>query len=1054
MQKILPGLLLIAGVAAMGAGASVEDPWATLAMRELIVLVEDPNPQVRLAAKDALSKVILTMPQLVWTLLQDPQVSSHPFLRTLARKAQYLVSAPQSVFEELVRFFLLNPEALRRHFYEEIDEVEMLLADISARLAEDVGNRELLSRLTEALQQGIRAEQVAAVHCLLELARTWDDALLALGQAITTKELDPLIQAFIFRALRGLGTRITLLVPEFLDHLVLDPEIRRLLVAQGEAVVPTLAQALNHPRRTQREAALELLVSLGEKAEGAVSAVLELLEREPLPEVRQAALAALGAIGKNEPKVVPVLMRAAKSRDPEEISAALAGMGRLGSVALEALDIVLLCVYHPMPAVRRAALQALGAIAPLEIALPHLLRALGDEHSDVRVAAMDILGSLGAAAQAAIPALLDRLKDPDPKIRAAAALSLSRIGSDSQALVPELMQLLADEAFAVRVAAVRALGNLGPLAEAAIPELLKLLEQKDTRWKWCEEEELKKAVEEALGKIGVQALSRWFDRLVSDEEAQQLLEALDELFMEALQSAFSQITYEHVHPLALGFRVFRQQFGVEVLETVGLTPDLRLEVKQWAVLRPEARALVKALGQTKKDLWLAFCSDEVGIQQLLEHRSPVPRLLGLALLLGCGKDPAELEQRLFAAAKDPESTVRMAAWAAIFPRNLRPSGELLAEGLGDRHPAVRALVLMGAVRQLVVDPQEKKVLLMQALADPAELVRWSAALGVLLELKEVPDEARPHFLQMLNEESVSLQRLACANLARARVQEAVPYILELAVQYRFDWSFAFMLAWYGDDLLPIVAEILAQSEPRYHEPALLALRLALDWDLLSAQGLRKALDVLLQAVRHESPSVREDAVHLLPSVHRRNPKLANVVLDTLMDVLESETEREVLSKALLALALVAIQQDFSDPSVAEKVTSIMAISKDLWAREPALRFYAALAWKSLGPWAAEAAPLLFAEWVTQIQEVKGLERLIPLEETLVALGEAAVPYLLEALPQPELQLRALFLFENMGPAAQQALPHILTLLKTTPDDRVRTAAIAAISSILGGKEKD
>src|SRR5438270_5826275 len=100
----------------------------------------------------------------------------------------------------------------------------------------------------------------------------------------------------------------------------------------------------------------------------------------------------------------------------------------------------------PMPTTQVETLKQLkeGGSA----ALPVLVELLREEkNSDweaakVRWLAAEILGQLGADAQAAVPTLAEALKDHDAHVRAVAAAALGDIGPAAKEAVPELIEML------------------------------------------------------------------------------------------------------------------------------------------------------------------------------------------------------------------------------------------------------------------------------------------------------------------------------------------------------------------------------------------------------------------------------------------------------------------------------------------------------------------------------------------------------------------------------------------------------------------------------------
>lgn len=1051
-RKILPVLLAV-GLGMWGLSGRAEEAMAVQAVRELVRLLDDPSAHVREAASQALGSIARAAPHAILELWQGTE---DPRLRPLVTVAAYLALPPRSTFDELVRHFIVETN----------DRDEKFVADLLARLREEVGNAELLARLVEALYHGIWAEKEAALHAFLELAPLWPEAHREVGWALVSADLDLRIRYRLAQGLAQQGVQMLSLVPELLAVIVelKDPypyeswKIRQALLDLGEGVVPALAEALALPNKAHRLAALDLLANLGEKAKGAVPAVVALLEREHLPEVRKAALSTLGAIGRGDLSAVQALTKVAKGHDPEEISLALEALGTMRSVTPEALNIVFLRVHHPFPSVRASAVRALGRLAAPESAVPLLVQALADPNLAVRATALAALGILGPAAQSAGPAILASLKEPDPAIRKAAALALGGMGPVVPGGFEGLRELLKDPVFEVRLAAIEALGMLGPSAAAVLPELLQLQEEEEKarRLTYYELEQLEKTIEQALGRFGFQALVKLLEEL-PPEDQHRLHEAVGRLLTEAMEYGLRKLTGELVHPVTIAFRWFLQAMDIEVKEIVHVTPELTLEKEIWIDLQPGAGAIFRALqnAQRSKILWSAFCADMEGIRKALESPSPLVRQEALAYVAGCPEVPPEREVWLRAAARDEAWTVRLAAWTAMLRGGRALPKDLLAAGLKDPHPVVRSLVVLWAFR-LIPDPSQKKAILLEALADPEGLVRWSALLGLLVEFREPPKEAVPYLLQMLSGSSPkdlmeeSLMELASAALARAKNWEAVPLIFELATQPWAMWNWAphFVLSWYGDELLPFLAEALAHPEGERREAAMLTLQHMFWWATLSDEGVKNAAAILLRAVHHEDPKVREGTVNILPMVCRRDPSFAESVFEALLGVIQGESTWKAKVEALRALAFHA-----DELRLTQKAPVVMPVLLEFWKREEKLRYFVISVWECLGPAAAEATPLLLAALRSPADVLPDDEPWYikaRLMETLESIKEGAVPYLVEALDDPALQLDIVFMLERMGPSAKDAVPHLLALLDTS-DEELKVAVAHALGNILGGR---
>jgi len=135
----------------------------------------------------------------------------------------------------------------------------------------------------------------------------------------------------------------------------------------------------------------------------------------------------------------------------------------------------------------------------LSIIFEPLLR---DEDSDVRCAAVNALGNIGAAQD--IPLLEPLLRDEDIYVRSASIEAVMKFGTAGY--IPLLKSLLRDEDNWSRIATVEALGKFGTAQD--IPLLNPLLKDKD--------KDVRHAAADALGKIGTVKDIPLLESLLSD----------------------------------------------------------------------------------------------------------------------------------------------------------------------------------------------------------------------------------------------------------------------------------------------------------------------------------------------------------------------------------------------------------------------------------------------------------------------------------------------------------------------------------------------------------
>lgn len=122
-----------------------------------------------------------------------------------------------------------------------------------------------------------------------------------------------------------------------------------------------------------------------------------------------------------------------------------------------------------------------GQPAPVQAGsktLEELIGELRSKKTQVRVAAADALGAMGARAKPAIPALVHALADEDFWAASAVTDALSAVGPPA---VPALIDAVQNGQGVAQLRAVMALRGMGPAAKPAIPALRKALQDKTPR---------------------------------------------------------------------------------------------------------------------------------------------------------------------------------------------------------------------------------------------------------------------------------------------------------------------------------------------------------------------------------------------------------------------------------------------------------------------------------------------------------------------------------------------------------------------------------------------
>ena len=211
------------------------------------------------------------------------------------------------------------------------------------------------------------------------------------------------------------------------------PELRRRL-AQSHPLVRERSSSVDSNRERLPERPDELdappsaALVLGKCGPAAKSAIPDLLAcaRRPDWSLRAQAIVALGEIGEEPERVIPVLIELLE--DPVVRPAALEALTRFGPGAEPAISGVIACLEDDSVDVREAAVSMLGRLAadPVRV-VPALAARLSDRRWEVRARSAWALGEFGKQAHAAIAQLEALNDDPDGRVARQAARSLRRI---------------------------------------------------------------------------------------------------------------------------------------------------------------------------------------------------------------------------------------------------------------------------------------------------------------------------------------------------------------------------------------------------------------------------------------------------------------------------------------------------------------------------------------------------------------------------------------------------------------------------------------------------
>jgi HEAT repeat protein len=242
-----------------------------------------------------------------------------------------------------------------------------------------------------------------------------------------------------------------------------------------EKSLDLLITAVGDDDVTTRLSAVEALERLGPKAKAAVPALRDLLRQPPVTPALTVGFPFPGRPYPFGPFAMPGQPRLI---GPEQATPlVLATLGRIGPDAAEAIPDLVELMHHDKSQYK-IILPVLANLGPA--ALKTLLESANNPDADVRVVAVEALGSVVPAQEKAVEALLPSLKDKNEAVREQALFSLVRMGPAARSAVPALIEILEQRGNdAGQGLAAQALGSIGPEAAKAVPALRAALKNPD-----------------------------------------------------------------------------------------------------------------------------------------------------------------------------------------------------------------------------------------------------------------------------------------------------------------------------------------------------------------------------------------------------------------------------------------------------------------------------------------------------------------------------------------------------------------------------------------------
>jgi HEAT repeat protein len=282
------------------------------------------------------------------------------------------------------------------------------------------------------------------------------------------KHTDPSVRESAIKALPHFGSAATdVVVPHLLDRFHDSdacPRVRAVailrLVPVADKDVPKVVAALNtrlleDPQAVIRYEAAVTLQRFGEESRGALPGLLQCVNDRATFALRQACAAALKQAGRDS-KGVPV---------------------REATLAL------LKALHDPAQEVRLEAVLALGQMGrPAEPLLAQVVKELqgmqGDRDKVVQIWAQVSVMALDKVTEPGVGFLVKHLKHPEMEVRVNAIQALGTVGTKARSAVPNLIDALGDKEVGVVVLVCQALVALGDGGPKVINALTELSENK------------------------------------------------------------------------------------------------------------------------------------------------------------------------------------------------------------------------------------------------------------------------------------------------------------------------------------------------------------------------------------------------------------------------------------------------------------------------------------------------------------------------------------------------------------------------------------------------
>jgi len=271
----------------------------------------------------------------------------------------------------------------------------------------------------------IRAKDSAVVEKLYDL---WDK------QSVIKFRPTPAVvtQRRASIALAALGPKALPALPRLEKMLNDEHTLRPVSVAiayMGKDGVKALTNALSNPNPVVRRECLEALSNAQTGGEVAIPVLISSL-RDQDPVIQGRAALALAVIRDESSRAIPALIEVLAKTNSARHEAVMA-LGQYGPMATSAVPQLLACLLVNDSMTRSSARNALKRIgAETNAIIAAVTNALASADVNLRLFAINTLGSLGGAASNAAPILVSCWKDSTPVIHNAASNALANIDAE------------------------------------------------------------------------------------------------------------------------------------------------------------------------------------------------------------------------------------------------------------------------------------------------------------------------------------------------------------------------------------------------------------------------------------------------------------------------------------------------------------------------------------------------------------------------------------------------------------------------------------------------